>query len=261
MLCAASQKRLAPLGGTSWRLDRPVRGRAREALLTSATSVTEQQDPYARARLVLEYLRAFAWPVVVLVILGLYGKDLIGMVGERGFEAFGVRFGPRIEEVQEQVEAELADVRHLLERQKSAPEGEREQITEDLTNKVEKLGENVTRAVDQIRQFEEPEPAGRQAAAQASIGRRTDAQRLTRDGFQALIDRDAGRALAVFDEAHELWPTYQNVAEIRALLRREIERLQDKDSAAWKEVYRRILTDYSWGMSQQERATLREALY
>lgn len=240
---------------------------AEKRLLESPNRVAEQQDPYVRARLVLEYLRAFAWPLVVLVILALYGPDLVGLVSEREFEAFGVRFGPRIAEVQEQVEAELADVRDLLERQRNAPEAEREQIAEDLAVKVRNLEENVTRAVDDIRQSADQAQTatGRQARppipAEITTSRRTDAQRLEAEGFDALIARDAEQALSVLDEAHRLWPDYHNVAEIRTLLRTAGGRLNDPNSPAWKDVYRSILTDYSWGMSKEHRAALRAELY
>lgn len=58
--------------------------------------MADLQDPYARSRLILEYLRAFAWPLVVLLILVVYRQDLVQLVSEREFEAFGVRVGPRI---------------------------------------------------------------------------------------------------------------------------------------------------------------------
>lgn len=51
--------------------------------------MADLQDPYARSRLILEYLRAFAWPLVVLLILVVYRQDLVQLVSEREFEAFG----------------------------------------------------------------------------------------------------------------------------------------------------------------------------
>lgn len=195
-----------------------------------------------------------------------YRQDLVQLVSEREFEAFGVRVGPRIEEVEENVEAELADIRALLERQKQAPPEERERITQDLAAKVEQLGENVSREVQQIRQLEEapPRPAARRAEARepaAAAGGRAEAAELERRGFEALIAGDKEAALAAIDRAWQLWPDYHNLAELRRLLRSYGDRLDDPRSPAWQEVYRRILTDYSWGMSKEHRAALREKLY
>lgn len=226
--------------------------------------MSEKQQPYPLARLVLDYLRAFAWPVIVLLILLVYRPDLVSLVSEREFEAFGVKIGPRIEEVQENVEAELADIRELLERQKSAPPEEREQIAQDLDTKVQTLEDNVGRAVQEIRQLDESAaartPAEQAPIEQASTESRNEAKELERQGFEALIDRDVERALTAFDRAFRLWPEYHNVDEIRSLLRSAEDRLQDPSSPTWNGVYRRILTKHSWGMSKEHRAALREQL-
>lgn len=228
--------------------------------------MTEEEQSYPLARLVLDFLRAFAWPVILLVVLVVYREDLMSLVSEREFEAFGVRVGPRVEEVQENVEAELADIRELLDRQKTAPPEEREQIAQDLDAKVQKLEENVGREVQQIRRLDEPAAVSAQAVQtpreQASIrSSRNEAQELERQGFEALLDRDVEGALAVLDRAHRVWPDYHNVAEIRRLLRTAADDLRDPGSPAWNDVYRRILTDYSWGMSKEHREALREQIY
>jgi hypothetical protein len=67
-------------------------------------------------------------------------------------------------------------------------------------------------------------------------------------GFDALLKRDIDAAIEAFKAAEAAWPTYHNVAEIRALLVDRKHRLDDPTSEAWQDVYKSILTSFSWGM-------------
>jgi len=75
-------------------------------------------------------------------------------------------------------------------------------------------------------------------------------------GFQRLISRDVESAIQAFSSAENIWPDYHNVSEILQLLLSNREVLMNRESPKWKDVYRKILTDYSWGMSQDVRRTM-----
>ncbi|HEY9548958.1 MAG TPA: hypothetical protein VIR45_05605, partial [Kiloniellaceae bacterium] len=72
-----------------------------------------------------------------------------------------------------------------------------------------------------------------------------------------LIERDVGAAIAAFDEARGLWPDYHNVAEIGHALRNRQDRLADPAGDAWPQLYRDILTRYSWGLPEDIRRAIR----
>lgn len=72
-------------------------------------------------------------------------------------------------------------------------------------------------------------------------------------GFMLLLAQDAPGALSAFAHAEELWPTYHNLQEIRALLRERQAALVDPTAGgeAWKALYATILKHYSWGMAPE----------
>ena len=67
-------------------------------------------------------------------------------------------------------------------------------------------------------------------------------------GFDALLKRDIDGAIEAFKAAEAAWPTYHNVAEIKALLMDRKQRLEDPSSEAWQDTYKSILRSFSWGM-------------
>ena len=78
----------------------------------------DEERRYVLGRLILDYIRTFMWPAVVLLAVVIYQDDLMGILKGRQFKAFGVEVGPAVEQIQ-QVEAttqqELADIAALVE--------------------------------------------------------------------------------------------------------------------------------------------------
>lgn len=113
------------------------------------------------------------------------------------------------------------------------------------------------------------EPAGKPAVeARPQVtyyeSRKSQVERLgpaefERQALEALLARDARRALAALGRAADLWPTYHNVAEIETLLEKELPKLAAADSPRWKEIYRIILERYSWGIPPDLRKELEAA--
>jgi hypothetical protein len=93
---------------------------------------------------------------------------------------------------------------------------------------------------------------------------RADAADLELKGFASIVAKDAEGALRAFTDAEKLWPTYHNVAEIKKLLGQNHDALlaapKEGKSEAWSNVYRLLVTKYSWGMPDDVKKKLSEEL-
>ncbi|MGF1593481.1 MAG: hypothetical protein ACFCUW_09390 [Kiloniellaceae bacterium] len=218
---------------------------------------------YALGRLVLDYIKAFLWPVVAVVVVLIYQDDVRKIVSERQVDIFGLRIGDKVEQIESQAMAEIEDIRLLLEAQKqtagdAAPDP---QLSEDIDAKLSSLERNLSREIAQVQEVQQTvqaaPPSQRTAAVDASTSRSGQAAAAERRGFEALIARDYATALAAFDEARRIWPEYHNVAEIGRALRNRRDELADPTSPAWPQLYREILTRYSWGLPDDLRSAIR----
>ncbi|WP_299398440.1 hypothetical protein [Pelagibius sp.] len=219
-------------------------------------------EGYVLGRLVLDYIRAFMWPLVALVVVLVYQNDVRTLVFEREIDVFGVRIGAKVEQIESQALAEIADVRVLLEAQQSSGDSAgNPEIARDIEAKLETLERNLSREiaeVQSVQQTRRPSPVPeRTAPPAAAVNATTLAAAAERRGFEALVAHDIAAAIAAFDEARRALPTYRNVAEIGNALRRWEDRLKDPESPMWAQLYREILTRYSWGLPEDLRTVIR----
>ena len=221
-------------------------------------------DRFALGRLILDYIKAFMWPVVAIIVVVVYQADVRQILTERQVDIFGLRIGERVEQIESQTMAEIEDIRLLLETQRQATgdAAPNAQLSEDIETKLSSLERNLSREISQVQTTQQPPvaaPAGqRQNLAPAPGDSRADrAAAAERRGFEALIDRDAGAAVAAFEAARGIWPEYHNVAELARALRNRRVDLADPASPAWTQLYRDILTQYSWGLPPDLRAAIR----
>lgn len=220
---------------------------------------------YDLGRLVLDYIKAFLWPVVALAVIGIYQDDVRKILTEREVDIFGLRIGEKVEQIESQAMAEIEDIRLLLEAQKQAAGGSAPdtRLSEDIDIKLSSLERNLSREIGQIQQVQTaqqalPAPAGApQPALLPGSDRAERAAAAERRGFEALIERDVGAAIAAFDEARGIWPDYHNVAEVGRALRNRQDSLADPAGDAWPQLYRDILTRYSWGLTEDIRRAIR----
>lgn len=219
-------------------------------------------DRYALGHLILEYLRTFMWPVIALAVVLMFQDDVRRILENREVEVAGVvRIGPQIEQLEQQAREEIADIRALLQAQQAA-EGDTpevsEQVTADIENKLANLSSALSRGVEQIQQTAPAaNPTQVQAPAPPQQTRVQKVAAMERRGFLALLDRDVEAALSAFSEAFAEWPDYHNVSEIRKLLDRWQDELSNRQSPKWKEVYRIVFADLSWGMPSDLRPEFR----
>lgn len=221
---------------------------------------------YALGRLILDYIKAFMWPAVALVVVIVYQDDVRRILTERQVDIFGLRIGDRVEQIETQALAEIEDIRVLLEtRERAGGDAEQDaRLNEDIDAKLSSLERNLSREISQVRETGQAArslPSAERPAATGTADSRAElAEAAERRGFEALIKRDASAAITAFEEAYEVWPEYHNVAEISRVLRERREDLADPESEAWPTLYREILTRYSWGMPQDQRRALRSTV-
>ena len=225
---------------------------------------SEAGDRYALGRLVLDYLRIFIWPAILFLVILLFREDVREILRSREFEVAGVfKIGQQVERLEAQAAEEIADVRALVQELQDRPDLPAETVAADIDSKLTRLTSNLSREVQQIQQIAPnlaPARPGGGEGAQAARdpGSTATAAALEREGFEALIDKDAASALTAFERAEAAWPDYHNVAEIRALLAEYQARLTDSDAKAWRKLYRVILTEHSWGMPSDLRPRFRK---
>lgn len=228
---------------------------------------TERKD-YPKARLLLDYLRTLSWPVVAIGILAIYGGDIRKMFTEREVEfPGGLRIGARIDDINNNLSDEVAEIRSLLGELQSSFDSAESEVAEEIEIKITSLEESVDRELNQIQQIvpgiSAPATADVQVQTPLPLSREIGGQTAEdweQRGFTALIERDIDAAISAFTNAYNLWPQYHNVSEIRKLLRRRRPELEDPaNDAAWSLLYRSMLAQYSWGMPPEVRAAIRQA--
>jgi hypothetical protein len=214
------------------------------------------RDPYAFGRLVLEYLRVFMWPLIVLAVVLVYQDDVRKILSEREVDIFGLRIGKQVADIEQRALAEIADVRHLLEAQQAPGSANAGEIAQDIDTKLASLERNLNREIGRIQRTDEA--VQRPSQATGGVGDRAQrAAAAERRGFEAILERNLDGALAAFGEAYRIWPDYRNVQEILRLLEKDKERLRAPADTAWTQLYRTILTRYSWGLPDDLRPRFR----
>lgn len=211
---------------------------------------------YALGRLILDYVRTFLWPAVVLVVVLVYQDDVRKILQEREVDIFGLRIGEKVQEIETRALAEIGDIRTLLEEQQTRLPGSADPLITDIEVKLTSLERNLSREIATVQAPKARET--RQVAGVEPDDRAARVAEAERRGFQALVDRDVRTALHAFNQAREIWPDYHNVAEISQMLHQWRNRLSDADSKDWPKLYREILTQYSWGLPKELRLPLRE---
>ncbi|WP_231465087.1 hypothetical protein [Pedobacter sp. Leaf132] len=77
------------------------------------------------------------------------------------------------------------------------------------------------------------------------------AQEYENDAFKLLFSRQIDEAISKFEECETKYPGYHSVYDIINILKAQKSQLSNSDSAKWRELYARILKDYSWKLSPQ----------
>jgi len=81
-------------------------------------------------------------------------------------------------------------------------------------------------------------------------GSSSDVEVYEKDGFDCLLNRDYDGALKSFISAENVYPGYHNCYEIERYLKSNGD-LNDKSSPKWNVLYKKLISDWSWGMEKE----------
>jgi hypothetical protein len=241
---------------------------------------------YELGRLILDYLRTFMWPLVIVGFAIFYFEDVVELIKGREVKILGVEIGPAVAQLQETTEQELADLQALVAELKAnyrreleavagraeaeVPETPVSEATREAAQAVEtklsSLRANLDREAQALREMTSQQALPQQTALsprpdQTALlptpapARADEAAAFERAGFGAILERRLDDAVQAFERARAIWPDYHNVAEIADYLAGVKAAEAPLDAAGWAAIDRAILTRYSWGMP----ADLRDA--
>jgi len=199
------------------------------------------------AKLLLEYIKVFMWPLVLLLVLVLYSDEVLKIISTREVDAFGLKIGGTLDDLAMNYEAEIASLKAQIEQLQSGNEGEKTELITRLSSISGNVRQDLSVLRNKIESPDTPVPSNKEIAMEAE-----------RQGFQALQDKNLPRAIEQFAIAKERWPNYHNVEEIYALLRRSVSTVDTPTE--WNQLYRSILSDYSWGMPQDVRTSWSQSI-
>lgn len=77
------------------------------------------------------------------------------------------------------------------------------------------------------------------------------AKKMERQAFDFLFEKNVDAAIQKLEECNKVFPTYNSVYDIAKLLKKERQNLTDKKSSKWSDIYKTILNQYSWRLSEE----------
>jgi hypothetical protein len=235
-----------------------------------------------KPQLVLEYLKIFIWPIMIIVVILVFKDPIVSVLGSGDIEIelFGVKLkGSRAnlaqveelqtkaDELQENLKLVKKDI-GKLENIKNGLETENQELKTKLDIfllEQEKAGKNVaakrevlSRAEDRAKEaaaannalFRDIKQRVAQSQKIVNESKYEKASRHESKGFDNLINDRFRQSLEEFQNAFEAYPEYHNVEEISQLLDNNIADLENdqrRDSAKIR-VYRQIVDKFAWGM-------------
>ncbi|QPB85427.1 hypothetical protein CWC22_020610 [Pseudoalteromonas rubra] len=202
---------------------------------------TEQK--LAAYRLVLDYIKVFLWPAILILAFAVYGDKLFKIIEQREIDAFGLKLGKQIEDISSNYEAQIAQLKKDI-------QASQEPAT--LLKKVDGIQVNLAKQLSNVKQ------SVLLTKTQSVPNRKAQVDQYERAGFNAILARDISEALSQFSAAQAIWPDYHNVSEVKRLLSKQKNQLHDSQSTAWQAVFDTILMQYSWGMPDDIRAQFRQ---
>lgn len=209
----------------------------------------------SKPELILESIKIFLWPVVILAAIFWFGNDLKDMLKNRSFKIGLVEVGDRISNLEGSVQGGLISQKDYLDQilDNANDSVKVRELTEKAIQAIEnaQIGikkeiQNISKAVPE---FTESMPEQKSHPRNKPV----TAIEWENEGFQALLNRDIEGVILALTESEKIRPDLHNVSEIRRLLIKNQESLQDPNSENWKTVYQQILKKYSWGMPSYAR--------
>jgi len=247
------------------------------------------------AKLFLEYVRVFIWPLIVLLVVLLFRGQIMEMISSGDFQANV--FGVQVKAVNNAVIEELKDrekelkrnidalnrqlsqqqdyYNELLAQYKSLEALAHEQAGTQPDDPLASEGQSDQRAslakATQARQNLEARGEALFSAIQTKVdaSRRIvtaaeadEAAQTEREAFEALLAGEYQQAATLFQETEQIYPSYHNASEIDRLLDNNLDRLLDPKTSqqARREIFSTILEKYTWGMPPELQKKMKKAI-
>ncbi|OPY90118.1 MAG: hypothetical protein A4E72_00816 [Syntrophus sp. PtaU1.Bin208] len=225
----------------------------------------------SRSEFILEAIKVLIWPILIIAGVIWLGNDFKDMLQSRTFKIGGVlevgdKVSDKVTVLQDSLQQELLDQESSLQKilTHSADSAKVSDFAREALNRINKAQVAVKKDIQQIQETipqasppASPAERGKPSEPQARPEMGTKSPKIAKEweslGFQRLVSWDVESSIQAFSEAEKVWPDYHNVAEIRQLLVKNKEALMNRESPKWKEVCRKILDDYSWGMPPDAR--------
>lgn len=221
------------------------------------------------AEFTLELTKILIWPALIVVATLWLGNDLKEILKSRTWKIGVLEVGDRISTLAETLQSELIVQEDYLNKilASHADAGKVREYADLALASLSNARKGIKKEIANIQETI-PATAGaelRQAAPPAAAeppGARPPAT--ARDweiaGFSYLLEKKIAPAVAAFSQAEKLWPDYHNVAEIRRLLIQNQDALRSAADPAWNELYRKILSQFSWGMPADARQQMQQRI-
>lgn len=210
------------------------------------------------AMLVLEYIKVFVWPLLLLVGVLLFRPQIVEIMSTRELSIGSLTVGKKIEGIGNSMQQQLAIQKRYIEEIEAHADNPAlvRENARWLLGVIPTVQKNVGQDIVALQQEIQTGAAPARGASTASPKTARDWEQ---KGFEALLAKDVDAAIGAFSQAEALSPTYHNVAEIHRLLADKRDALKAKD-ADWKSVYRPIVARYSWGMPAEVLSRLKDEL-
>ena len=210
------------------------------------------------AMLVLEYLKVFVWPLLLLVGVLMFRPQIVEIISTRELSIGSLTVGKKIEGIGNSMQQQLAIQKRYIEEIEAHADNPAlvRENARWLLGVIPTVQKNVGQDIVALQQEIQ---AGEAPARGASPASPKTAREWEQKGFEALLAKDVDAAIGAFSQAEALSPTYHNVAEIHRLLADRRDALKAKD-ADWKSVYKLIAGRYSWGMPAEVLSRLKDEL-
>jgi len=218
----------------------------------------------SRAEVILEAIRIFIWPALVVLAVLWLGTDLKEILKSRTWKIGIIEVGDRVSNLGNTLQDELLMQKDYLDQILSNP-ADTDKVKEYATRAIESI-ENAQKGINkEIQNIKQAIP--RRAAAEpvqeapekgTSEREPSTAKEWENLGFKYLLARDGQAAIDAFSQAEKIWPDYHNVSEIRRLLVQNRTSLEQTNSPKWKNVYEEVINQFSWGMPSEVRQQMQE---
>lgn len=218
----------------------------------------------SRPELVLEAIRIFIWPTLIVFAVLWLGTDLKEILKSRTWKIGIVEVGDRISNLGNSLQNALLVQEGYLNKILANPTDTSKvkeyasQAIEAIENAQKGAKKDVQNIKEAIPQSLPPGLVQEAPAKGASEKEPSTAKEWETLGFKYLLTKNIQLAIQAFSQAEKLWPDYHNVSEISKLLVQNRGSLEETNSHRWKEIYEKIITQFSWGMPREVRDEMQE---